>query len=121
MTLSSIISFILGQLVLYINGQLKDTKDKQEKTFESDTHTKLTLGKPNHIDKHFGRFKMDMLAIFYYQLTLSQIEQMSGRKCINFSFFFFPPSHFYRYIIKVIFYLIEKSEGGSEGGKEMLS
>lgn len=68
--------FISGQLLLYINGALKDTKDKQDKSFNTDVHTKLTIGKPNHIDKHFGRFKMDLLAIYYYVLVETEILAM---------------------------------------------
>lgn len=71
---------IIGQLILYINGELKENKDKEEKAHNTDAQTRLTVGKPNHVDKHYGRFKMDLLSIYYYVLTETEIRTLWDSK-----------------------------------------
>ena len=69
---------------MYINGDLHHAKRGVEGSFEKDVYTKLTVGKPNHIDKHFGRFQMELLAVYYYQLAAENVQALWGSKsCLN--------------------------------------
>uniref|UniRef100_A0A7M5UUT0 Uncharacterized protein n=1 Tax=Clytia hemisphaerica TaxID=252671 RepID=A0A7M5UUT0_9CNID len=63
---------------IYIDGKMVTVATSEDKSHPTDIHTKLTIGISNYVStKHFGRFQMDLLAIYYYRLVQQQIEKLS--------------------------------------------
>ena len=63
---------------MYIDGSKVATGDKKNGNHPTDSHTNLSLGNSNDAKVNFARFRMDLLAIFYYELTPEHIKALSN-------------------------------------------
>ena len=67
----------------YQNGEVTGTVNRLDNKYPTDKSSNMTIGKPNHGLRNFGKFLMNDLLIYYRVLEKQEIEYLNGKgKCI---------------------------------------